>query len=137
VVRFSVRQEFSVLPHKVQIGSGSRAAFCSKTPGPGLRRPGCEVDHLPRSSADVDNEWCYILLLCRISLSKLSINLKNIVAFKNTVSWYVTPCSLLELNRCFGGMLRLNNEESTFLKMLADFTMLYCVLSQKDVLYLI
>jgi hypothetical protein len=49
----------------VQTGSGAHPAYCTMgTGGPfpgGKARPGCDADHSPPSSAEVENEELYLL----------------------------------------------------------------------------
>jgi len=45
---------FFSLPHCIQTGSGAHPASY-----PGVRLPGCEVDHSPPSSSKVKNAWSY------------------------------------------------------------------------------
>jgi hypothetical protein len=50
------------LHHRFQNGSGAHpASYPMATRGsfPGVRRPGCEADHSPPSSAEVKNAWSY------------------------------------------------------------------------------
>jgi hypothetical protein len=36
------------------------------------------------------------------------IQVRTAVVMKTSVSWNLTPCSLLKVNRCFGGIFRLH-----------------------------
>jgi hypothetical protein len=54
-------QEFSFL-HVVQTGSGVHPTFYPIGTGgsyPDLKRPGCEADHSPPTSAEVKKMWIY------------------------------------------------------------------------------
>jgi hypothetical protein len=53
---------FSLRHRCVQTGSGALPAsypMGSEAFIPGLKRPGCEADHSPSSSAEINNAWSY------------------------------------------------------------------------------
>jgi hypothetical protein len=57
-VQFPVRTRTISLFHSVETGSGAQPASCptgTDTLSLGIKRPGCEADHLPLSSAEVEN----------------------------------------------------------------------------------
>jgi hypothetical protein len=60
-VRFSTGTRGFSLLQSANIGSGNHPASYSMGT-PGIKRLGCEADHLPLSSADVKNEWTYTFI---------------------------------------------------------------------------
>jgi hypothetical protein len=61
-----LRSGWSGVRYCVQIGSGAHPASYPVISGAlslGVKRPGCDADHLPPSSAEVKNAWIYTSIL--------------------------------------------------------------------------
>jgi hypothetical protein len=99
VVRFPAWAGNFPLRHHVQTGYGAQPASYPMGTGvsfSGVKRPGCEADHSPPSSAEVKNAWSYTstpqyvfmewcLVKHRDNFTLPYITLDTITAYRNLV----------------------------------------------------
>jgi hypothetical protein len=103
-VRFSAGAGNFFLHHRVQNGSGAHpASYPMGTRGssPRVKRPGCEADHSPPSSAEVKNAWSYTSTPQYTSMAWCLVKHKGLFTF----TFYLMRCS--SIYRVFGPLTRL------------------------------
>jgi hypothetical protein len=98
MARFNSRQGAMMgifsLRHHIQAGSGAHPAFFPMGTGgfvPGLKRPGCEADQLPPSSAEVKNVSSYNSTLQYVFMAWRSVKYRDMFTSTIPLTQFTVP----------------------------------------------